>query len=49
VDYLIEKEWARSAEDILWRRTKQGLFASPEQVESLDHYLQAHVAELSPA
>lgn len=25
VDYLISVEWARTAEDILWRRTKRGL------------------------
>jgi glycerol-3-phosphate dehydrogenase len=25
VDYLVGEEWARSAEDILWRRTKLGL------------------------
>lgn len=25
VDWLVEREWARTAEDILWRRTKLGL------------------------
>ena len=25
VDYLIEEEWARSVDDVLWRRTKLGL------------------------
>jgi glycerol-3-phosphate dehydrogenase len=25
VDYLVREEWARTAEDILWRRTKLGL------------------------
>ena len=25
LDYLIAHEWARSAEDVLWRRTKLGL------------------------
>jgi glycerol-3-phosphate dehydrogenase len=25
VDWLIEREWARTAEDMLWRRTKLGL------------------------
>jgi glycerol-3-phosphate dehydrogenase len=28
VDYLIRHEWARTAEDILWRRTKLGLHVS---------------------
>ena len=25
VEHLVEHEWARTAEDILWRRTKKGL------------------------
>ena len=31
VSYLIEQEWARSADDVLWRRTKLGLHFSSEQ------------------
>ena len=31
VDYLIAEEWARSADDILWRRTKLGLKLTAEQ------------------
>jgi glycerol-3-phosphate dehydrogenase len=29
--YLTEREWASTAEDILWRRTKAGLLMSPAQ------------------
>ncbi|MGV8208902.1 hypothetical protein, partial [Pseudomonas aeruginosa] len=32
-------EWAQDAEDILWRRTKQGLFMTPGQQERLAQYL----------
>ncbi|PAU80469.1 glycerol-3-phosphate dehydrogenase [Halovibrio salipaludis] len=39
VDYLVEHEWAMTAEDILWRRTKQGLFASEQDVVGLEWYL----------
>ncbi|WP_137133167.1 glycerol-3-phosphate dehydrogenase [Rhizobium sp. FKY42] len=39
VRWLIEKEWARTAEDVLWRRTKQGLFLSPEQATELETYM----------
>lgn len=39
VDYLIHKEWAHSAEDILWRRTKLGLKFSAEQVDILEKYV----------
>ena len=41
VDYLTEHEWAISAEDILWRRTKLGLEFSQAEAEELDHYLNA--------
>jgi len=41
VVYLIEREWAQSAEDILWRRTKLGLRFSNEQVAQLEDWLQA--------
>ncbi|MGJ8584406.1 MAG: glycerol-3-phosphate dehydrogenase [Marinosulfonomonas sp.] len=39
VDWLVAQEWARSAEDILWRRTKLGLYTSAEEVEALQEYL----------
>lgn len=37
--WLREREWAVTAEDVLWRRTKQGLFLSPEEVRELEDYL----------
>jgi len=39
VDYLVEHEWARSAEDILWRRSKKGLHTDTDTVEVLQSYL----------
>ncbi|TWB02790.1 homodimeric glycerol 3-phosphate dehydrogenase (quinone) [Gluconacetobacter diazotrophicus] len=39
VDYLIDREWARSAEDILWRRSKLGLLFSAGQVAELESYI----------
>jgi glycerol-3-phosphate dehydrogenase len=39
VDYLVAVEWARSAEDVLWRRTKCGLHLSAEQRDSVAAYL----------
>lgn len=39
VDYLRAHEWAASADDILWRRTKLGLRLQPADVERLDRYL----------
>lgn len=46
-DYLIAREWARSAEDILWRRSKLGLRFSPEQVAALDQYVSINIANES--
>ena len=39
VDYLRRCEWAVTAEDVLWRRTKLGLRLSPTEVRTLDKYL----------
>ncbi|MDE1163823.1 MAG: glycerol-3-phosphate dehydrogenase [Pseudomonas sp.] len=39
VDYLCSEEWAHSAEDILWRRSKLGLFTTAPQQDYLQHYL----------
>ncbi len=38
--YLINEEWARTAEDVLWRRTKLGLDFSPTEVEALERIMQ---------
>ncbi|PJD90624.1 MAG: glycerol-3-phosphate dehydrogenase [Legionella sp.] len=39
VDYLRQEEWASSAEDILWRRTKLGLSIRDEAQAALEAYL----------
>lgn len=44
VRWLVEREWAVSAEDVLWRRTKQGLFLTPEEAKGLDIYLRMGAA-----
>ena len=42
VEYLLRHEWAMSLEDILWRRSKLGLFLNPAQVSALQDYLQQY-------
>ncbi|MBT3767728.1 MAG: glycerol-3-phosphate dehydrogenase [Rhodospirillaceae bacterium] len=42
VRYLSAEEWARTAEDILWRRTKLGLHVTPETVENLETWMTTH-------
>ncbi|MFK0387149.1 glycerol-3-phosphate dehydrogenase, partial [Agrobacterium sp. NPDC090273] len=39
VRWLVEREWAVTADDILWRRTKQGLRLSGDEVRALQDYL----------
>ena len=44
VDYLIANEWAETAEDILWRRTKLGLRMSKGEQEALSAHLAGRAA-----
>ena len=39
VRYLMKEEWAVSAADVLWRRTKRGLRLSADQAAALDAYM----------
>jgi glycerol-3-phosphate dehydrogenase len=39
VEHLVQEEWARTAEDILWRRTKCGLHIDEAGRNALTAYL----------
>ena len=39
IRYLMAHEWAMTAEDVLWRRTKRGLRLSKEQAVMLDEFM----------
>ncbi len=43
VRYLMQHEWARSAEDILWRRSKLGLHLPADTAQHLDAWIAANV------
>ena len=45
VRYLMANEWAVSAEDIVWRRSKLGLRLSKEEIAALDQWLQTNRAQ----
>ncbi len=47
VRYLIEHEWARHADDVLWRRTKEGLRLTKEQAAVLEEYMTALPAQMA--
>jgi glycerol-3-phosphate dehydrogenase len=42
ITYLRREEWAQTAEDILWRRSKLGLHLPPHAQQTLDSWLRDH-------
>jgi len=42
IDYLRREEWAQTAEDLLWRRSKLGLHLPPDAAARLDEWLAQH-------
>lgn len=43
IDWAIEHEWVRCAEDFLWRRSKLGLRFTPSESQALERYIAAKV------
>ncbi|WP_375684869.1 glycerol-3-phosphate dehydrogenase [Bartonella sp. AP1QHHD] len=41
VKWLMEKEWAKACEDVLWRRSKLGLLFNEQEVDTLSSYMQS--------
>lgn len=41
VDFLVDTEWARTVEDVLWRRTKLGLRLSADEAAQVGDYLRS--------
>jgi glycerol-3-phosphate dehydrogenase len=39
VVWLMDREWAQNAQDVLWRRSKLGLWLTDEQVDVLDAWM----------
>jgi glycerol-3-phosphate dehydrogenase len=39
VRYLMQHEWAESADDVLWRRTKLGLQFSDSEKDALNAFM----------
>jgi glycerol-3-phosphate dehydrogenase len=48
VDWLIVNEWAETAEDILWRRSKLGLSLSAKAADAIDVYIKQRGAQSAP-
>lgn len=49
VDYLMDQEWARNADDILWRRSKLGLKIGDDGRDALSAYMKARNEEARQA
>ncbi|MBD8893770.1 glycerol-3-phosphate dehydrogenase [Roseibium litorale] len=47
--WLVGREWARTAEDILWRRSKLGLRVSKDEADALDGFLKDYLATRTSA
>jgi len=43
LEYLMAREWARTAEDVLWRRSKLGLHISPEATANVAAWMERGV------
>jgi glycerol-3-phosphate dehydrogenase len=42
VRYLMANEWACTAEDVVWRRSKLGLRLSADEIAALDQWMNAN-------
>ena len=49
LDYLHEHEWARSADDVLWRRSKLGLHLNPAQRAAVARWCATHWPDAAAA
>lgn len=48
LNYLVATEWARSADDVMWRRSKLGLHYSPEQRQAVVRWFGAQSRRQEP-
>jgi glycerol-3-phosphate dehydrogenase len=46
VDYLMRHEWARRADDVVWRRSKLGLRMTAEEIAALDDWMRRHAESI---
>ena len=49
LDYLVDHEWARAGDDVLWRRTKCGLRMSAAERDAVGRYVLARAEERAAA
>ncbi|MDY8109463.1 glycerol-3-phosphate dehydrogenase [Fulvimarina sp. 2208YS6-2-32] len=49
IDWMIDREWARSAEDVLWRRSKLGLRFSEEETRAVEDHVSHKTESMTAA
>ncbi|MEZ5838293.1 MAG: glycerol-3-phosphate dehydrogenase [Geminicoccaceae bacterium] len=47
VRWMMQREWAWRAEDVVWRRTRLGLRLTKEEIENLDRWMMEQVVTVS--
>lgn len=48
IRYLMVEEWAETAEDVLWRRSKLGLTLTDEEADGLDRFMRENAQDMQP-
>ena len=48
VDYLVNREYAMCADDIVWRRTRQGIRMNVQQIDRLEEYIDSIFQSQNP-
>ena len=49
VEYLMRHEWAQTAEDVVWRRSKLGIRMTEDQIAKLDEWMRSRFVEPASA
>ena len=49
VRYLMAHEWAQTAEDVLWRRSKLGLLLSRSEQDRLGSFMVGEIGKVRPS
>jgi glycerol-3-phosphate dehydrogenase len=45
--HLVAREWARTGEDVLWRRTKLGLRLSPAERAAVEDWMRTRAPDVA--
>jgi glycerol-3-phosphate dehydrogenase len=48
VRHLVDNEWARTADDVIWRRSKLGLRLSAQEIGHLDDWMRRNAPQAAP-